>query len=388
MPLPPPAWAIGIGNSPPARKLASLPLSATRFGSARLWNRPRVDSALMSTPRSYFSLRMNRFRKSLNVYLPLAVATCAPNLNGSAPVLVAFSSSYPGAENCCVVTRPRVLLMPVGLVNSEMPSSVSADRLTSANRTFSSTWLVGARLHLQQVDDFFLLLDEARRQAGDLLARPLCWAPCRRARRHGRCSRPGSFSPGNSCLTCSASRGDVASDGDVVPPHAAGALPDEHRDRARRLAVQQQLTRRRDHRVGDVGVRQRHAHDGRADVEHGRTAGHDLHRRRRRVDDGVAPRLRLHSRSAAQRLVLGRRRLEHGDDQNPDCDFPSSSACSSTHHFVRALVAANDFDGRQRLRRRGRRGGGARARRAPRRDDGRRPPRRGAHRAGRAGSPA
>ena len=33
---PPEGCAIGIGNSPPARKLASLPLSATRFGSARL----------------------------------------------------------------------------------------------------------------------------------------------------------------------------------------------------------------------------------------------------------------------------------------------------------------------------------------------------------------
>ena len=41
----------GIGNSPPARKLASLPLSATRFGSARLWNNPRVCSALMTAPR-------------------------------------------------------------------------------------------------------------------------------------------------------------------------------------------------------------------------------------------------------------------------------------------------------------------------------------------------
>ena len=33
--------------------------------------------------------------------------------------------------------------MPVGLVNSEMPSSVSAVRLTSAKRTRSSTWLLG-----------------------------------------------------------------------------------------------------------------------------------------------------------------------------------------------------------------------------------------------------
>jgi hypothetical protein len=33
--------------------------------------------------------------------------------------------------------------MPVGLVKSEIPSSVSADRLTSAKRTFSRTWLLG-----------------------------------------------------------------------------------------------------------------------------------------------------------------------------------------------------------------------------------------------------
>ena len=38
--LAPEPCATGTGNSPPARKLASLPLSATRFGSARLWNRP------------------------------------------------------------------------------------------------------------------------------------------------------------------------------------------------------------------------------------------------------------------------------------------------------------------------------------------------------------
>ena len=42
---PPEGCAIGIGTSPPARKLASLPLSATRFGSARLSKRPRSWSA-------------------------------------------------------------------------------------------------------------------------------------------------------------------------------------------------------------------------------------------------------------------------------------------------------------------------------------------------------
>ena len=51
--VPPPLpCAIGIGNSPPARKLASLPLSATRFGSARLWNRPLVCSALIDRRRA------------------------------------------------------------------------------------------------------------------------------------------------------------------------------------------------------------------------------------------------------------------------------------------------------------------------------------------------
>ena len=70
--------AIGTGNSPPARKLASLPLSATRFGSARLWNSPRFCSALITTPRSYFWLKQNTFRKSLNVNLPSALVTSAP----------------------------------------------------------------------------------------------------------------------------------------------------------------------------------------------------------------------------------------------------------------------------------------------------------------------
>ena len=55
----------------------------------------------------------------------------------------------------------------------------------------------------------------------------------------------------------------VAADVDLVGLDAAGAVPDEQRDRARRLAVNQQLLRRRDHRVGDVGHRQRDARDRR-----------------------------------------------------------------------------------------------------------------------------
>ena len=33
-------WGTGTGNSPPARKLASWPLRATRLGSARIFSRP------------------------------------------------------------------------------------------------------------------------------------------------------------------------------------------------------------------------------------------------------------------------------------------------------------------------------------------------------------
>ena len=36
----PSAWLTGIGNSPPARKLAVSPESAVRFGSARIETRP------------------------------------------------------------------------------------------------------------------------------------------------------------------------------------------------------------------------------------------------------------------------------------------------------------------------------------------------------------
>ena len=100
---------------------------------------PLVESALTSVPRSYFWLKRNRFRKSLNVNLPSALVTSLPK---SPFALVHCSASKPGAGNCWVVVRAMVFLMPVGLVKNEAPSSVRALRLTSAKRTFSSTWLL------------------------------------------------------------------------------------------------------------------------------------------------------------------------------------------------------------------------------------------------------
>src|ERR1051325_11009109 len=55
----------------------------------------------------------------------------------------------------------------------------------------------------------------------------------------------------------------------------AGAIPHEHRDRARRLAVDEQLVRRRHERVGDVGARQRDARDRRPEVDDGGPAHHE-----------------------------------------------------------------------------------------------------------------
>src|SRR3954447_15006069 len=98
LPLPP--CAIGIGNSPPARKLASLPLSATRFGSARLWKSPFVCNALMTAPRSYLLLNRKTFRKSLNMILPVDDVGSLPKLLLD---FVTARSENDGAENCWVL---------------------------------------------------------------------------------------------------------------------------------------------------------------------------------------------------------------------------------------------------------------------------------------------
>ena len=114
-----------MGISPPARKLASWPLYAIRFGSARLWKNPRDCSALIRAPIPWSRLKKNRLRKSLK--------TRSGASAGFSPL------TKPGAGNCCVVARPA----SSGRVPKKFtPSSVSARRLTSANRTCSITcWL-------------------------------------------------------------------------------------------------------------------------------------------------------------------------------------------------------------------------------------------------------
>src|SRR5580704_4955142 len=48
---PAPGWTIGKGNWPPARKLAFLPLTAMRLGSARIWRRFLLCRASITVPK-------------------------------------------------------------------------------------------------------------------------------------------------------------------------------------------------------------------------------------------------------------------------------------------------------------------------------------------------
>ncbi len=64
-PTPAPPCTTGTGNSPPTRKLASLPSVATRFGSARICSTPCVLSAWMNAPTFRSGRKANTFSASL-----------------------------------------------------------------------------------------------------------------------------------------------------------------------------------------------------------------------------------------------------------------------------------------------------------------------------------
>src|SRR5437868_41434 len=80
----PSAWLTGIGNSPPARKLAVSPDKAVRFGSARMLTRP--SSAAMSSAPARFRPRNLPAAPSV---LPPVIALTIPNgeLGGESRVL-------------------------------------------------------------------------------------------------------------------------------------------------------------------------------------------------------------------------------------------------------------------------------------------------------------
>src|SRR5258708_23179705 len=110
---PPPPCSVGYGNSPPARKLAGLPLIAITFGSARICNRFLVCSALMVAPR----LRSGRNRKIFNASLRVSVVVV--------PALLVVGETL-GGEYAPVVTLPMVLVAPV--LKRLRPRAVATER--------------------------------------------------------------------------------------------------------------------------------------------------------------------------------------------------------------------------------------------------------------------
>ena len=109
----------GYGYSPPARKLACLPLAASTLGSARTSTSPSVTNASMVAPR----FRSGRKKKRFSALDIVAAAEVPPP--GSETV---------GAGNCPVVRVPRVLAAPV--LNRFKPSCLVKLRSTLANFTF------------------------------------------------------------------------------------------------------------------------------------------------------------------------------------------------------------------------------------------------------------
>src|SRR5271155_2423291 len=57
-----PGWTMGKGNSPPARKLASLPFTAIKFGSARICKRFFCCNAWTTTPKLMSLRNKKRFK--------------------------------------------------------------------------------------------------------------------------------------------------------------------------------------------------------------------------------------------------------------------------------------------------------------------------------------
>ena len=66
---PPPPCTIGTGNSPPTRKLASLPSVVTRLGSASICSKPWLRNAWMNAARFKSGRKAKMFSASLKVNL-------------------------------------------------------------------------------------------------------------------------------------------------------------------------------------------------------------------------------------------------------------------------------------------------------------------------------
>src|SRR5690349_23779131 len=139
-PFDPLACETGIGNSPPARKLAVSPDKAIRVGSARVVTTPLFSSASSVTLKSAPNARKVRD-------MIAKLSTIDPNLATGAPGSVVVLTDPSGFVIVVVVDRPGVRLAPLPMTPTVLspripqlrPSWVSAERLISAKRTSSIT---------------------------------------------------------------------------------------------------------------------------------------------------------------------------------------------------------------------------------------------------------
>ena len=172
-------------------------------------------------------------------------------------------------------------------------------------------------------------------------------------------------SPGNSCFSWSTSSAQVALDDDLVALDAAGLVPHEHRDRAGRLAVHQQLAaawspsrRRRSGLVSETRVMRR------ADVQQRGASDEQLHRRCPSADApalaaGVSA-LRATGACSADLRVNGVPRSQgDGHEDRGGAQLGSRAGGRQSHDwafmefllahdFFGALVSTDDFDRRLR----------------------------------------
>ena len=143
LPPPPPPWLTGIGNSPPARKLAVSPDSATSVGSASVVITPLVSSAssvALTLPPSRLNARLMipkllAIDPSARMPLPGDVDVVLDPVNGSVIVLVTLA---PGRRLAPLPETPLKFPLPP-LTPRPRPIWDSAERLTSEKRTSSMT---------------------------------------------------------------------------------------------------------------------------------------------------------------------------------------------------------------------------------------------------------
>ncbi len=130
---PSPPWATGIGNSPPARKLAVSPDSATSVGSARVVTTPLRSSAFNVALISRPAIEKKRAK------IPNA-SVIEPSR--STPSLVSPSPSESPTSGVNVEPLPMTPWKPLSPppdTKALMPRSLNAPRRTSEKRTSSMT---------------------------------------------------------------------------------------------------------------------------------------------------------------------------------------------------------------------------------------------------------